>query len=409
MLGRLTIPRVLLLAVVIQACADITPLPGYRMEIISAGIPGNHFGAAINNSGQITWVRQAQVPGPNLTEIMRYDQGTITRLTDNQISDLWPKINDRGEVVWESPTGVNGEWEIWIWRDGAARRLVEVWPPGTAPNKDNRGPAINNLGHVVWYRMGEEQCDIVDGEIWLYDEDGPRQLTDAGLSNQSPDINDFDEVVWTRYNFCSNPWSSEILLLTNGVARVISTPDQLNPQLPAINNLGQAVWHYYDPTVGPELVSVAFYHDGVASRLMTRGTGARLNDNSWIALSMYDETATSVQLWLILPDATLQLTDEPPNNAAQDINNYGEIAWVHGRLPSFPFELRVFSRYGSGDMDCDGQISIADIAPFVLALVNPDGYAAQFPQCDVMLADFNGDNAVAVADIGQMIQILINR
>lgn len=59
-----------------------------------------------------------------------------------------------------------------------------------------------------------------------------------------------------------------------------------------------------------------------------------------------------------------------------------------------------------GDMNCDGGISVGDIAGFVLALTNPAGYAQQFPNCDINNADVNNDGGISVGDIGAFVQLL---
>lgn len=59
-----------------------------------------------------------------------------------------------------------------------------------------------------------------------------------------------------------------------------------------------------------------------------------------------------------------------------------------------------------GDMNCDGTVSVGDIGGFVLALTDPAGYAAQFPDCDINNADINGDMNVSVGDIGLFVALL---
>jgi hypothetical protein len=49
---------------------------------------------------------------------------------------------------------------------------------------------------------------------------------------------------------------------------------------------------------------------------------------------------------------------------------------------------------------------VSDIGPFVLALTDPAGYAAEFPNCDVNLADMNGDGIISVSDIGPFVAVL---
>jgi hypothetical protein len=59
-----------------------------------------------------------------------------------------------------------------------------------------------------------------------------------------------------------------------------------------------------------------------------------------------------------------------------------------------------------GDLNCDGSIDVFDIDPFVLALTNPEAYAAAYPDCDHMLADINGDGAVNAFDIDPFVILL---
>jgi hypothetical protein len=59
-----------------------------------------------------------------------------------------------------------------------------------------------------------------------------------------------------------------------------------------------------------------------------------------------------------------------------------------------------------GDLNCDCAVNVFDIDPFVLALTDPAGYAAAFPDCDRMLADVNCDGYVNAFDIDPFVQCL---
>ncbi len=61
-----------------------------------------------------------------------------------------------------------------------------------------------------------------------------------------------------------------------------------------------------------------------------------------------------------------------------------------------------------GDLNCDGQVNFGDINPFVLALTNPAGYQAAFPNCDVKNGDINGDGRVDFGDINPFVRLLTN-
>jgi hypothetical protein len=59
-----------------------------------------------------------------------------------------------------------------------------------------------------------------------------------------------------------------------------------------------------------------------------------------------------------------------------------------------------------GDLNCDGIVDFVDINPFVLALSDPAGYQAAFPQCDTLNGDCNGDGYVTFEDINPFVAIL---
>ncbi|MGE3182449.1 MAG: hypothetical protein AB7N71_12525 [Phycisphaerae bacterium] len=80
------------------------------------------------------------------------------------------------------------------------------------------------------------------------------------------------------------------------------------------------------------------------------------------------------------------------------------------RDPAVVLSVRIPSPSSSvlliGDVNCDGLISVSDIAPFVLALTDANGYASQFPACDIASADINGDSLITVGDIGPFVSLL---
>lgn len=62
------------------------------------------------------------------------------------------------------------------------------------------------------------------------------------------------------------------------------------------------------------------------------------------------------------------------------------------------FDIDITPPAVPGDTNCDGVTNAGDCASFALALSDPSGYAAQFPGCDIMRADINGDSLVNAAD-----------
>jgi hypothetical protein len=61
-----------------------------------------------------------------------------------------------------------------------------------------------------------------------------------------------------------------------------------------------------------------------------------------------------------------------------------------------------------GDLNCDGNVDFGDINPFVLALTNPAGYAAAYPNCNIMNGDINQDGKVDFGDINPFVRLLTN-
>lgn len=59
-----------------------------------------------------------------------------------------------------------------------------------------------------------------------------------------------------------------------------------------------------------------------------------------------------------------------------------------------------------GDLNCDGVVDFDDISPFVLALSDPAGYTAAYPNCNVLNGDCNGDGFVDFNDINSFVTLL---
>jgi hypothetical protein len=59
-----------------------------------------------------------------------------------------------------------------------------------------------------------------------------------------------------------------------------------------------------------------------------------------------------------------------------------------------------------GDLDCDGDVDFDDINPFVLALSDPAGYHAAYPNCDILSGDCDFDDDVDFDDINAFVALL---
>ena len=62
-----------------------------------------------------------------------------------------------------------------------------------------------------------------------------------------------------------------------------------------------------------------------------------------------------------------------------------------------------------GDLNCDGVSDGRDVYPFVLALIDPIAYEAEFGDCDMNSGDLFGDGQVNNFDVGPFVQLLLGR
>jgi len=61
-----------------------------------------------------------------------------------------------------------------------------------------------------------------------------------------------------------------------------------------------------------------------------------------------------------------------------------------------------------GDLNCDGVVSLLDVPPFVLGLIDPAAYAVAFPACDVTRADVDGNAENDGRDIKAFVTLLLS-
>jgi hypothetical protein len=60
-----------------------------------------------------------------------------------------------------------------------------------------------------------------------------------------------------------------------------------------------------------------------------------------------------------------------------------------------------------GNMNCDAEVDLLDVDPFVLALIDPSAYTSANPNCDIRRADMNCDRAINGLDIQGFVDALL--
>ncbi len=376
--------------------------PGYYIQQITDG-PWEDDPPRINNAGQIVFSRRSG-PG-NTGELFLWEKATgeLTQLTDNDYVDAYPDIADDGTIVWSSGVGPPNSsgfptFEILMRRpDGTVIQLTDN-------TEHDEAPRINDLGHVVWTGQMGPGCGGATMDVFFYDGSKIIAITrdgvPDGLANQGAAINDRDQIVWTKFDFCPNPWVSEIWMWDQGVSQKL-TGNQVGPTGTSINSSGLVAWFVRRPANH----AVELWQNGVTWDLTDWGTGPHLNEPGDVAFYRWHEVSSTWQQWLYLRGQFWQLSNDTFWNRDGDINGLGEVAWRSG--PTTSSDVRLLRRYDLGDLNCDGSIDAFDIEPFISAVLEPHTYRSRYPWCDMLLADLNEDGVVDAFDIEPFVQVLV--
>ncbi|TWT43833.1 hypothetical protein RAS1_02330 [Phycisphaerae bacterium RAS1] len=59
-------------------------------------------------------------------------------------------------------------------------------------------------------------------------------------------------------------------------------------------------------------------------------------------------------------------------------------------------------------MNCDGELNMMDVQPFIGALVSPLNYYDEFPTCPIGNGDMNGDSRIDILDINPIVALLMD-
>ena len=308
--------------------------PMYKLVQVTNN-PYYEYFPRINNLGQVVFAgRMGGTWDMESEEIFLYDHGTLTQITNDNVRDAFPDINDAGTIVWSRFIGPDGPFgptaEIVKLENGVLTQLTDN-------AEDDNGPKINNLGHIVWYQyMAYGACGL-QTDLFYDGEQGVVRLTydgeaTPGITYQSPWINDWDDIVCTRYDDCASPqgWTSKILLLTHGEVLELSTPDTPQSQAPCINNSAQVVWDF----AGSAEHGVGCWQNAVTWWLTRWGGRPRINDRGDIAFDRWYADDDTYQLWFWRAGRFYQLTGDPYDNFNPAINSAGEIVWSSGGFPT---------------------------------------------------------------------------
>jgi hypothetical protein len=362
------------LALVAASSSSRAQIPaGYEIVPISDD-PDHDRNAQINDCGEVVWDKELGNVFER-REIFLYDNGKTRRLTDDWIADWYPVINERGVVAWNHRRSSDDS-RIHIYESG---RISELFP--------GRSVDINRVEHLTFKRYGEPSCAGPAMNIFFYDGQTLRQVTQTSeLAHQSPSLNDSDELVWEQYDFCPNPWVSDILFQSDPDGETVQlTALQKEPVSPMINNAGLIVWQAKDYERGYQRY-IQVWEDGETRTVIFPGSGPKLNDLGDIGFS-------SGAAWLYLDGEIIEIPYEDARTSMRDINNHREA------VITINFEgvrdLAYMRRIRTGESDFDGDVDLDDAASLHDCLTGPGDFDRL---CDCRFLDIDHDRDVDLGD-----------
>lgn len=178
----------------------------------------------------------------------------------------------------------------------------------------------------------------------------------------------------------SNYFNANRTLVLNAVAYAACLLETQNPRGPTRTQCAGADVTFTYGVIGEEPIRYQWEHDGVA-----------LVDGPTPSGSVISGAATGA-----MTISNISFADIGEYNCAAS----NDCATVTGR----PASLHVRQR---GDMNCDCSVNNFDIDLFVLAMIDPDEYQRQYPDCNMQIAaDVNGDGRINNFDIDPFVLLL---
>jgi hypothetical protein len=359
--------------------------PGFELLEIRQSDKDIGF-SRMNNCGQVVF--SEDFLGKGKGDIVLYDNGTFTRITDSPDEVDWtPDIGDSGTIVWEVDGGFEPQFsEVRMLRGGQQRTLAL-----------GSSPKINRADHLTWIHIIEPYTCRFESHVFFYDGVEVRQITDGHLSNQTNKINDFDEIGWTEFDFCEGPWLSNIIFYSDGVPIIINE-ERHQWQGTVINNLGQVSY------TGPP--GLFLWEDGQTTRIFDATCCADLNNLGDVCHNFQEDHRQGDMYVLKVVGnerVTYRLTDDPINEYRCSMNDWGELVWTASDWRAGDYRLRFLRRIRTGDSEFDGDIDHDDLARLVDCMTGPMWVERTDPGpedslCECRFLDINHDGSVDLRD-----------
>jgi len=175
------------------------------------------------------------------------------------------------------------------------------------------------------------------GDIFLYNENGIKQLTESEYSPGQPQINNSGEVVWSASNGPEYYWDYGIFYY-NGTTITSLTSGNYRSS-PQINDVGDVVWvqEVYITWMGDILNNnkEIFYYDGENTIRLTNNydddNDPQINNSGEVVWIRFDGIDNEIFYYDGID--IVKLTDNDYDDDSPQINDCGETVWVRHDVP----------------------------------------------------------------------------
>ena len=385
--------RLLLITLLAAQASKAEPPPGFELIRISSN-SDYETALHLNNCGQLAYTRRMGSTW-NLAEIFLYDNEHLIRITQNNDRDTLKEINDHARMLWLRGTGSSGATMVVSYEFGDESVL---WTDDDGVS----GCALANSGHMVFEVYRGDGCQGVDTDLLFWDGISVVPLVEGNGSHQSVKLNNLDQITWTDYDFCVDPWQADILLYDAGERHRISPDERFQRQVPSINDSGQIAWpELVELEGGGFLNTIMLWEDGTISMFTDWGEKPSLNSHGDIAFYRWYEDERTRRAWLYYQGQFFELTDGSEMALPFDINDYGEVALAMGPFPAT--DVGLLRRMRTGEADFDGDIDLTDYNKFAECMSGVDWLERNrvYPTdtlCECRFLDLDHDNDVDLAD-----------
>lgn len=343
---------------------------------------------SINNCGQIVYSKEETVP-PYGPEIYLYDNGRITQITHNDIPDDFPVINDAGDMAWIRYVPELDRVQLVFLRDGIETVVDEAWAL--------TGVEINSSGHLVWSHYFDGNCNW-DLRVMFWNGSQVTQITPPDeYYDQSPAINDLDDIVWTHMNVCVTPWTGRIQAFWD--QQIVDLPSvDSQEQGSDISNSRHIVW-----SAGQDVVE---FRNGMVNVVAAHGAVPKVNSAGEIYAPVWSVIRELWEPYVFVPKDRGYVAYRFGQGASSYTdganNDYGEAAcrWINDPVNGdWGGGILFLRRARTGDYNGDARTDHMDYQRMPECMNGP---RVSEGLCECRLFDFDCDDDVDLLDFSEM-------